>query len=227
MNLALLFVGAFLLAITVFVVLVMLHRRSFKHGATILVQNGDDPNNCVLVNDRFRVRKDDASGYLLAEFKKLRKKTTAPSNDRKLWFWKKNLDDYYQVTLKTEQQARKFMTQGAIFFMTSEGEFHPVKVNVPRDGDGRIDLQVINEDKKAFIYHSIRRQKDFQRTDKDKIIQAVLMGGTMVIIAALMIFSIVYLNNTLSETIAGVCREVSNVGVGNGLVDQVQGVVGA
>lgn len=227
MNLAIFFVAAMFVMFVVVILFIVMHQKSFRNGAVLLVQNGDDPNNSVIVYDKFKIRVNPQTGYREAVFKKKRMATTEPTGKFKFWNWKKKLDDYYTVELRTKQDATKAMTQGAIWFVTHEGNFHPVRIEVPRDEEGRIRLTVIDEENKSYMYDSIRKVKEFKTSDKDKMMQAILMGGTVVIVAAILIFTLVYTNNSLAENIATICREVGSQVTNSGLVDQVQGVVGA
>lgn len=195
--------------------LLLLRGRSFKHVGVIAQRLGSNIDDITFIIDKFKVIKKD--GYYTILWKTYGREPS-PSPEFKLWarFFKKPITK--DVNKWSRGQIKKLVVRGAFFYQTTEGELKPMTVQATGE------LKVLNQDNRAFIINSIRKNKEFRAKNKDKLIAAAMTVGVVFLLVMLTIVGLIFFNNYMAENIAAVCSGVQS---NPQFLQQVQGIVGA
>lgn len=189
--------------------LIMLRETSYKHRALVAVQTGEDYNDVVMVDDRFRIRRTP-DGYYVAEFQKL-KHNTAPSPRYGLWqkFLGKaealaevDPDAVDERNKWTEEQLKKYMMRGVIFYKTTEGEIKPCTFSA----EGK--LTIVDQDQIAFRVAEAKRTEELTKRKSDRWIKFGIFAVTL-IVSGLMVFAAFYFSTDLYARAAGEAARVA------------------
>jgi hypothetical protein len=178
------------------------HKKSFKHPAIIAVQVGENYNDVVIVNDVFRVRRTQ-DGYYVTEFKTLTNERT-PTPDFNVWniFGDTNVTDKNQKNEKkkwSEKEIKGFISRGVIFYKSAQGDLKPCIFG----SEGK--LKILSQDNKAFLMNEVKRRQELFSSKKDMWMKLGIFGMALLFSSLIFIFTLVYLNTTLSDTIGTVC----------------------
>lgn len=179
-----LLVGSVVFLIFLFAMVVIFDRKSYKFKALVFVPTGEDPNDGIWVDDRFKTRKQ--KGNIQVRF--LRNKGKCYSPDHR--FWNKYLkvnknvppnasdDGWARVD---DQDFRKHLVRGAIFRKVSDDEYKVVKF------DKLGNFKVIDHDSRELIIDDIEREKELSATWRERLLQAGVWIGSLFIIGLLLI----------------------------------------
>lgn len=191
----------------------ILYRKSFKHKAIILRPTGDGDSH-IVIEDKFKtVYNTEKKLHLLVFRKMFKHKILSPDFKNWLRVWKGDATQYNNLAGLSDQQLKQMLQFGAIFFQPTEGELKPVVVEKGK-------LRVLDQDNRAFIIDDIRAQQQFKNRNKDKIINALLMGGTVLVVGVVLVFFVIYFDKMMSHNIAAVCSGARDV-ASQSLVDVV------
>lgn len=188
----LLLTGAVVFGILGGLVLVWLNSRSYKNTAHVARQTGQDPNDVIWYQDKFRVVNKE--GAWIIEFKKIRERTR--SVDGRWWtkFLKKSKHAKFLEFTPEEWQRhdmRAHVGRGLFFYETTEGEFYPMhitRLHNKRTGETRQGFSVLDQDNRQFVINEIKSINDLTRNRKKEV---TLLIGIVVGIIALALIGVV------------------------------------
>jgi len=209
--------GGFGLFFLMAIIFFFANKGRYPYKAIVIAQVGSSE---VVLQDSFRVYQTEGGFYAL-EFKKHRDiKGTSPAY--KLWTLfsrgegKQNdellsADDNNNTYSRDE--IKKILVRGAIFYKTSEGSVKPVVIQ-------KGELTVIDQDDRAFIADEERQKAEMMQSGWQKALPYIIGVVTVVVCVGAAIFAMIYINNTLGETIANICGNVasaanSNINISN------------
>lgn len=181
MNLMLgLLIGGVCFVLFVVFLVVLFDRKSYKFKAMVFVPTGEDPNDGLWVEDRFKTRKH--KGNVQVRFLKNRGKCYSPDHR----FWHKYLKKNKEVPDEgwaniNDQDVRKHLVRGAIFYKVSDDEYKVVKFE--KAGN----FKVIDHDSRELIIDDIEREKELSTTWRERLLQAGVWLGSLLVIAMLLI----------------------------------------
>ena len=195
----------------------VLRIKAYKYPAIVLRESGEEDDDYIVLQDKVKVSWDKEQKLRVIYFKSnVGQKSLMPQFKHWTKFYKGSADEYEQKFITMEDKSfRKRFQQGLIFFQTGDGEVKPCKLT-------KGELSVLDQDNRNFLVEDLRLQQRFITSNKDKIINALLMGGTIVIVGVVLMFFIVYFDKIMSHNIAAVCQGVKEAGNTN----IIQGIVG-
>lgn len=203
MNFLVLMVGGGLaLFIAVGSLLFANYKKKYKYTAWIIAQVGD---NYTIVQDQMRVFKTDKNHYALKFWSQRHLARSSPEYS----FWTffalgkqaealiSPDDDKY-----SKNQLDKIISRGCIFKMTSEGDITPAKIN------DNLDIKVLSQDDRAFAADAAEQTNALLSDKMTKIVQQIVVFLVILLLVGATVFMIIYLNTTLSDTVANICGGV-------------------
>jgi len=212
-----LLVGGIIFVFILTLLIILFDRKSYKFKAMVFVPTGEDPNDGIWVDDRFKTRKQ--KGHVQVRFLKNRGKCYSPDHR----FWNKHLKKNKTLPPTADGEGwanvndpdfRKHLVRGAIFRKVSEDEYKVCKF------DDVGSFKVIDHDSRELIIDDIEREKELSTTWRERLLQAGVWLGSMVLIAALLITLFVLTTKFAAEQSAQI------VGVAKQAITQ-QAAVGA
>ena len=175
------------------------YKKKYKYTAWIIAQVGD---NYALIQDKMRVFKTEKNHYALSFWHQRHLARSSP--DYSLWtFFALGKQAEALIsndsTKYTRSQLDKILSRGCIFKMTSEGDITPAKI------DENLDIKVLSQDDRAFAADAAEQTNSLLSDKWSKTAQIVTVFLTGVLIIGAVIFTVIYLNSTLSDTVANIC----------------------
>lgn len=213
-TVSLIFLFAVFLFLVFIVVIMVLNSKSYKNKAWIARQTGNNIDDVIWIEDKFRVvNKDGAWGI---QFKRLKDRTR--SVDGK--FWTKLAGPKAKSIYGTEDDWRADnmkaqIIRGLFLYETTEGEFYPMTI---KHESGKFFFGVLDQDNRQFVISETQAVNDLTRSKKQEI---TLLWGIIIgiVVLALVFFGGMWWqgrehNANLAAT-AEVCssyaREVVNI----------------
>jgi hypothetical protein len=167
--------------IVLFIIGLGLNKRTYKHDCFIIIPTGENPEDCVITRDRFKVM--NKKGHYEIWFYKQNGKAYAPPHHfwTKFWKSKKAAPDENSILQTDSKTLQKAITRGAIFKKVGEREYKVAKIT--QEGD----IQVLDHDTMELFLDDIEREKQLTTGFKDKLIQLGVWLGSLLIISLLAI----------------------------------------
>lgn len=200
MNFLVLMVGGGLaLFVAVGSLLFANYKKKYKYTAWIIAQVGD---NYTIVQDKMRVFKTDKNHYALKFWSQRHLARSSPQYS----FWTffalgkqgealiSPDDDKY-----TKGKLDKIISRGCIFKMTSEGDITPAKI------EDNLDIKVLSQDDRAFAADAAEQTNALLSDKMTKMVQQIVVFLVILLLVGATVFMIIYLNTTLSDTVANIC----------------------
>lgn len=182
-------------------------KSNYKNEALIVAEVG---NTTVILTDKFKVVRTDEDYYEIRFWHQKDLDTTSPSYDKWTLFAKNKNSEEILSASNDAKKADKLvkvnksaLARGCLFYKTSEGDIKPMSIT--KDGN----LNVIAQDNRAFAAAAAKRRAERQKGKWGAAIPALIFGGTLILCALLFIFSVIYLNNSNSETMIEIASNVA------------------
>lgn len=183
---------------------------SFKFTARIAKQAGDNVDDVIWIEDRFKVVKKD--GYHIIKFRWQRETSTSIPYK----FWSKHskkkptwTDDQWKTL-----DMSKHLRRGLHLYMTTEGEYHPLVIN--KSGQ----FQILPQDNRAHIVSEFEHVNDLTLTPKKAYIAAGILGIAVIVLGIAFVFYLIYLQEAQMAAL-GAAQSA-----GNNFLNAAQGAVG-
>lgn len=203
---------------------------SFKLPVTIYQQTGNGLDQCIIKQDKFKVK--NKRGAFVIMFRGTRGRS--PSFPGEVW---------QQYDMKGK------IKRGLSLYMTTEGEFHPLAVTasliprikrdeqgaIVRDAEGKAmyeqvlqaSLKILSQDNREFIMNQTVEITKLTMTSRERLMTIGIVAIAAIIIAAMVIISIIY----LSDMANNICNLAPSTGGfvqqnSSGVLNYAQGAVG-
>lgn len=207
-------VVGFLVGIVVIPALIWLWwwNTSFIHKATIFKQSGKDVSDVIQFEDKFKVI--DRNGVHLIVFKRQQGKSPSfPGSSWLKWMRHKTI----KITDENEWSVmRKHLSRGAMFYQTTEGEYHPV--GFVKNDKGLAELKVLTQDNRLFLVSTYQEINDLTWTTRKQLIALAVIIGAIILLGVCFVLFLVYLTEASSNASAvaspSFIETASNVVVG-------------
>lgn len=195
-------------------------RGKYKNKALIIAEVG---NTTVILEDKFKVVRSEDDFYEIKFWHQKDIDTLSPKYSNWVLFAKNKKAEEVLNASEDAEKADKLvrvnkaaLARGCIFYKTSEGDIKPMSIT--KEGG----LHVIDQDSRAFAASAAKRRAERQRGKWGAAIPALIFGGTLILCALLFIFSVIYLNNSNSETMVEIASNVAK-GAANATTTGVAG----
>lgn len=170
------------LAIIVFGVpiFVLLYRASFKNKVRIARQTGNDINDVIWLEDKFKVVNPD--GNWVIKFLNMKEQTTSVPGNLWVKFAKNSKQElkFSKDEWKSKQMSAN-VARGLVLYENTEGEFFPMTISKV---DGTVRFGLLNHNNRQFAVNEIRRAHDLTR---NKTVEKILVIAAIVAIVGLVI----------------------------------------
>jgi len=179
------------------------YKKKYKYTAWIIAQVGD---NYTIIQDKMRVFKTDKNNYALKFWSQRHLARSSPNYSFWTFF---ALGKQAEALISpddekyTKGKIEKVISRGCIFKMSSEGDITPAKIN------DNLDIKVLSQDDRAFAAEAAEQTNALLSDKMTKIVQQVVVFLVIVLCLGAFLFTLIYLNNTLSETVANICGGVA------------------
>jgi hypothetical protein len=214
----LLLLGVLVLLVVLGVVAFVVWDKSFRNTARIARQTGNDINDVIWVNTRFKVIHEGGSWKIV--FRHLREKTNSVEGR----FWTKFYKPGTEISMTKQQWEQKDMSRllqrGLLLYETSEGVFFPMSINF---SGGSSQLKIIDQENRMFLTNEIANTNELTKDKKNETLKIVAIVIGLVLIAGVAIGTFYMLNAEGQRNIAAtaqVCgdyaRAVFNVTMNGG-----------
>lgn len=187
---------------------------SFIHRVRIAIQTGEDANDVVWKEEKFKVI--ERSGYHTIVFKWMKGGAQSPPGN----FWTKfligkNTVVNFDTPLWVKQGMRNKIARGLYLYRSIDGQFHPM--NISKEGNFR----VLTQDNRSFLINSDRDAQKLLMTGKQQAITLIAIVIGIIVLGLCFLFFLIYLGNNVSN-LCGVATTVSQ----NGILEGAQAVLG-
>ena len=181
-------------------------KSNFKNEALIIAEVG---NTTVVLKDKFKVVRSEEDYYEIVFWHQRDIDTTSPPYSQWNLFAKNKNSEEILGAVQDAKKAdnlvkvnKNALARGCLFYKTAEGDIKPMKIT--KEGD----LVVISQDNRAFAAAAAKRRAERQKGKWGAAIPALIFGGTIILCALLFIFSVIYLNNSNSETMIEIANNI-------------------
>ena len=191
-----------LLAIGLFIVIPALiawfiWEKTFRYKCFIAKQTGNDPDNVVWFEDKFKVLQKE--GYYRIIFR--RQISQSQSFPGELWSkFFRNKSIKFDNNRWMHLNIPKHIARGLFLYQTTEGEYHPMRLE--RDGV----MKTLSQDNRAFLVHQFKKSAELALTPRKQIIAIAAVIGGIVILGICFVLFLVY----LTDAAADICGTAGN-----------------